>query len=462
VYHAWLDSQDFGPILFIYSRFPLPMKKSLILLLSVLVLALPGAAQARPGRLDRSFGVEGRVTTRVGAPSPSAGSYFAWAGGGRIVAAAGSQLLEYLPDGRLDKRFGEGGRVKIGAAENSSFDLSGLAVDSRGRILVSGTSLKPVSGIAESAAAVVQRFLPSGRQDASFGSDGTALNYFAAPQPLHEGAPTGTGPFVRSSGLLVDRADQPILTGSWLKYHPTPCYYLYCYGTSTPFVARLHEDGSVDTSFGSGGIFVPPTKEQASTPTMAGEDLLFVTEEISCVDRCGGAHPVLGGLDESGALDLSFAADGLADLPFFWRPPTIAVDRFGRILLSGAGEGESLLHLQRLNTRGLPDVHFGEDGSRLVNLPRGARQVSGAFAVDHQGRPLLAISGRRKGQNYAILLRRNQHGGRDRGFGNNGQVWTVMPDVISPTRVLLGGNGKIIVGGPLGNNGIALVRYRGD
>jgi uncharacterized delta-60 repeat protein len=438
------------------------MKKTLILLLTSWALLLPAAAQARPGQLDKTFGMNGRVITHVGGPSSSSKALFAWAGRGRIVAVLGTHLLKYLPDGRLDRSFGDEGRMAIAAGGESSFASNGIAVDSRGRILVSGTASRGrgKSGAAESSAVEVRRFFPNGRLDTSFGNNGSVLDDFGFPHPSREGQPDGSGPYVDSSGLTVDSGDRPVLTGSWLSAFP--CSSLYCTPIHVPFVARLGEDGSLDRDFGSDGVFVPPSRESATTPTQVGGTTLFVAVNTGCTDRCGGVHPVLGRLDENGNLDSEFGMAGLADLPFFWQPPSVAVDRFRRILLAGAGEGESLLYLQRLDARGLPDTDFGDDGSRLINLPTGGRQAPGTLAVDHRSRPLLAISGRWKRQNYAILLRRNQRGGRDRSFGNNGQVWTAMPEPISPTRVLIGGNGMIVVGGALGKNSIALARYHGD
>jgi uncharacterized delta-60 repeat protein len=446
------------------------MKKILLLLSALLALVLPATSQAKPGQLDKSFGMDGRVVTKLPAGEATY-THLAWGGGGRLVAALGPQLVEYLPNGCLDRHFGGDGRVEIETPEGKSFAPEGLAVDSQGRILVDGTlrAARPgKSFMLASSAVLVLRFLPNGRLDSSFGNEGTALDDFGFPHPTHEGAPEESGPFVESSGLLVDEADRPVVTGSWLSYDPSPCYSLYCYSTSEPFVARLNEDGSLGGGFGSGGVFVSSTTERASDPVQIGKGLLFLAANASCIDRCGGTHAALGRLTAGGVLDPRFASAGLASLPF-WENPTVEVDRFGRILLLGAVEGGSLL-LQRLSPPGEPDARFGEGGIAWINLPRKVGENPRTLAADHRGRAVFAEYGARNKHSYWVVFRRNAGGGPDQAFSNDGHVWTRMPGVTVPTQVLIGGNGKITVGGakdtvggglPERQREIVLLRYSG-
>lgn len=446
------------------------MKKTLLLLSVLLVIALSGTAQAKPGQLDKSFGANGRVITKLAAGTATH-THLAWAGGGRLVAALGPHLVEYLPNGHLNRHFGGDGRVEIETPEGNSFSPAGLAVDSRGRILVDGTlsgSRPGKSFTLASSAVTVLRFLPNGRPDLSFGSGGTVLDDFGFPHPTHEGAPEESGPFVNSSGLLVDEADRPVVTGSWLSYDPWPCYYLYCYSTSEPFVARLNEDGSLDGDFGSGGVFAGSTRERAFEPVQVGKSVLFLTSNVSCIDRCAGTHPALSRLTAGGVLDSRFASAGLAALPF-WGNPTIATDRFGRTLALGTVEGGSLF-LQRLSPLGKPDEKLGDSGMMWIDLPHGAGEDPGTLAADHRGRPVFADYGLRQKRSYWIVFRRNARGEADQGFSDDGQVWTRMPNGILPTQVLIGGNGKITVGGATDTVGggshesrreIALLRYSG-
>ena len=428
------------------------MKKILLLFPVLLAFAVPATAQGRAGQLDRSFGKDGRVTTRFGPPARSQ-SYFAWAGGGRIVAVAGSHLVEYLRDGRLNRSFGVAGRVKISSPEGSSLRPSGLAVDSQGRILVANSA---------SNAVVVRRFLSNGKRDRSFGIDGLAANDFGFPHPLFEGVVQESGPLVFSSGIAVDGADRPLLTGNWVsELSPGGC--LYCHNRTQAFVARLQQDGLPDPSFGEGGLFVTSTREGVDSPLPAGETLLFVAAELLGGPRDGSTKPQLGRLLATGGLDAGFGSAGFVELPFYW-PPAIGIDRSGRTLLLGTQDEEgSSLYLQRLNPAGMPDQHFGEGGTRRINLPPNPGVVPPPYVlgVDHRDRPVLAVNTQVGKRDYLVVLRRNLRGERDRNFGSNGQVWTRFPETVSPDQILIGGDGKIVVGGTLSEYGLALSRYYG-
>ena len=118
------------------------------------------------GRLDRRFDHDGKVVTGFG--HVDAANAVAIQDDGRIVVAGRTgddvALARYLPDGRLDTSFGGDGKV--------STDFSGtrdaanaIALDDQGRIVVAGHAGEDVA---------LARYLPSGRLDPGFGGgDGT-------------------------------------------------------------------------------------------------------------------------------------------------------------------------------------------------------------------------------------------------------------------------------------------------
>ncbi|HYG96373.1 MAG TPA: delta-60 repeat domain-containing protein, partial [Solirubrobacterales bacterium] len=206
------------------------MKKLLLWLLPALfALVLPALAPAQAGQLDRSFAGTGKVTAFLEPPDPDRAApeaHLAWAGRGKIVVAAGRTLAEYLPNGRLNRSFGDGGRLRVEPEPGSDVDLAGVAVDSRGRILVAGTT-RPSQW---SAAGFVARYLADGRPDRSFGNGGTVLTTLGLPAPPKppnphplQPVPPIEGPFVRFLGLAVDAADRPVLSGAWTRAF-TLCY----------------------------------------------------------------------------------------------------------------------------------------------------------------------------------------------------------------------------------------------
>lgn len=90
------------------------------------------------GTLDPTFGDNGRVTTLgpivVGADSLSV----AIQRDGRIVAGGsnpGFMLRRYLPGGRLDTRFGSDGLVETFAGDG---DVAGVTIQEDGKIVAAG------------------------------------------------------------------------------------------------------------------------------------------------------------------------------------------------------------------------------------------------------------------------------------------------------------------------------------
>jgi len=75
---------------------------------------------------------------------------------GELVVAEDRRVLRYRADGRPRKRFGGNGRAAIPTPAGMSFRLAGVAVDSRGRVLVASPS--PASAAAEGLASDRKRF----------------------------------------------------------------------------------------------------------------------------------------------------------------------------------------------------------------------------------------------------------------------------------------------------------------
>src|SRR6201996_370169 len=153
--------------------------------------ARPAAPAAAPtgaaGERDASFGNDGKIT--IGFPSESAGSSgaefelpfeftpghqkMAVAPGGKLVVAGASKIVRYLQDGKLDPSFGQGGVVRVPRPEGGIFVLSGVAVDSLGRVVLVGlTRPLPTNSTPDPviSSATVMRFDADGKPDHSFGT----------------------------------------------------------------------------------------------------------------------------------------------------------------------------------------------------------------------------------------------------------------------------------------------------
>jgi uncharacterized delta-60 repeat protein len=439
------------------------MKKLLWLLPALLVMASPSFAQSKAGRLDRTFAKAGKMTVLLGARPANVDappSWFAWAPGGKIVAAVHQTLLEYLPSGRPDRGFGVSGRVAIKPPPGMALETSGMTVDSRGRILVAGT-VKPNPS---SASVFVARYLPGGKLDPSFGNGGTVVTDLGLPPPPPPPdkalfpTPAVTEPAVEASGLAVDATDRPLLTGSWASG------FRDCYPFTTEtlidtgYLARLSVDGSLDSSFGEDGIAADPPQERKFSPLMDGTGTLSIGTQVNCVR--GSPPPLeLVRVGADGALDQRFGSAGRVALPY--ERSLLAADRFGRPLLFSFREGPGDGLLVRLRRNGSPDKRFGQDGE--VELPLEYDNRFGALASDRRGRPIFAGGVGDRVLGWRLLVgRRKRNGVADGSFGRGGKTSTSFSGEVQARQILIGGSGKILVGGTLIEGrkyGLALARY---
>lgn len=168
------------------------------------------------GSLDPSFGAGGTVTTPAGA-----GSALALQPDGKIVVG-GSALVRYKPDGSLDPSFGTGGTVST-----PNFQAGGIVLQPDGKIVAAGRTR---TGTQDHTKLALLRYEPNGSMDASFGTGGkVATGFGAAYAEAHAVA-------LQANGKLVVVGDS---------------------GTGRKFVlARYNSDGSLDSTFGTGGKVV--------------------------------------------------------------------------------------------------------------------------------------------------------------------------------------------------------------
>lgn len=178
------------------------------------------------GSLDSSFNGTGKQSV----PFPVAN--ISLYPGGKIVAAGeagGPAQYGYFavarlnPNGSLDSGFGEGGVALTPSAPGYP---SGLVVQGDGRIVLGGGSF------------ILARYNADGSPDTSFGGGGIAKSNAPNSLALSDLAETTDGGFVAS-------ADGPEIC-----FGPNPC------AVSSSFAAaRFTSQGSLDPSFGNGGVY---------------------------------------------------------------------------------------------------------------------------------------------------------------------------------------------------------------
>jgi uncharacterized delta-60 repeat protein len=219
------------------------------------------------GTLDGTFGNGGLVITDVSGTFPPAQTDFQPAGivlqsDGKLVIAgtaepqnAGNQefaILRFSPNGSLDNSFGNGG-VAFADFEPDTFAIpqgshesaSSIALQPDGKLLVAGSGNN--EGDTTKADILSARFTTNGSLDASFGTGGmvyTNTTTFVLNPPSH----INNWDFASSVAV---QPDGKILLGGTID--PNYDTNTFSFNVSSNFaLLRYNQDGSLDTSFGSG------------------------------------------------------------------------------------------------------------------------------------------------------------------------------------------------------------------
>jgi len=427
-----------------------------------LVVGLPSQAHPQPRDLDQGFGVRGKAVAALDFGNPkfwyAVHVLAAHTPNGRILVAGNNSVLRYLPSGRLDRRFAENGVLQIENVEGANkFELRGLAVDSKDRIIAAGTAESPQ----ETRSAAILRFNPGGTVDPTFGGDGALVTDFAVPFRSHPPLPWPSfkGPWIQVTGVAVDSEDRIVVSGSAARE------WGYCNAVESGFVGRIDPQGNADSSFGEGGVAVyEPTRlgsAQGVVLDSTGAPLSF-GRGYSCRESPATGSTV-DRLEINGSPSSAFGREGLASVRPY--PRGIALDGLGRIVVM------ERWRVQRLLPSGNLDRRFGKGGTTRTLL-RGKWSGLDDLAVAQNGDMLLTghqvhYFGKREPRRRLVLLRLNPHGMLDRHFGDGGVVKTRFgrPSNTVGRQVLLDGKGHAVVGGTVRNRrlltgaGLALFRY---
>jgi uncharacterized delta-60 repeat protein len=335
-----------------------------------LVLAL--AALAAPGDLDPTFGTNGRVILSPGIESYAAAA--ALQPDGKVLLAglvddrepppppppapnalrvpSGDFLAVRLnANGTPDSSFGTGGAVRTPIdLVNGGYDVArAVATGSGGTIVLAGDA-----GTQGSLDLAFARYTSAGVLDPSFSGDGVQT--------------VDVGAFDSIAGVVVQPDGKVVAAGR---------------GGAGFTVVRLRADGSLDPTFGSGGIVDTPirdpsTRDEASAITVLGDGRILVA---GTADYYYGAQTdfALVRYLPSGALDPSFGSGGIVATasPSEDVANAMALTPSGGIVVAGYGGGGAF-RLVRYLPAGALDPSFGSAGivtTQIGTLYADARAV---------------------------------------------------------------------------------------
>ncbi|MFN3564715.1 MAG: WD40 repeat domain-containing protein [Burkholderiaceae bacterium] len=404
-----------------------------------------GGGSAPPaGTLDTAFGNGGKVVTAIGTNTDEAYAV-ALAPDGRIVAAGRSfstnndfALARYNANGSLDATFGSGGKVTtaIGSGDDRAYALA-LAPD--GKIVVAGYS---DAGSTDRDFALA-RYNANGSLDASFGSGGKVTTAFGS----------GTD----EAYALALAPDGKIVAAG--RSHN---------GMNYDFaLARYNADGSLDTTFGSGGKVVTAIgagTDEAYAIALAPDGKIVVagvSRNGTKFDFALARYNADGSLDASGGSGgkLVTAIGSGLDLA-----TGLALAPDGRIVAAGRSHNGANLDfaLARYNADGSLDTTFGS-GGKVTTAIGASDDIAYDLALAPDGRIVVAGASD-NGTNFDFALARyNANGSLDASFGSGGKVTTAFGSGTDDAYALARApDGKIVVAGRSANGtdyDFALARY---
>lgn len=432
--------------------------------------ATPVPTSAAPGALDPTFGRGGIVTTDIAdSGGEDRASAIAIDADGRIVVVGTSSpeehtyrlaLVRYEPDGRLDQSFGQGGLVTAG------FSGSAVVIDSNGRIVVAGD----MSSAAMGSDFALARYNADGSLDTAFGNDGLVTTDFPRTGALDTGSIDG------ASAIVIDGDGRIIVAGGSGFFLPTD---EMLEAQSYDFaLARYDADGSLDPTFGRAGLVTTDISGAGSNDlgwAMAVDPDGRIVVAGSTREGGGSSSSALARYTPDGSLDATFGDGGLVTTDFVRSGSAdegselgaIAIDAQGRIVaVVSIDIGD--LALARYRADGSLDAGFGDGGLLITNL--GGHDAAHAIVIDSAGRIVVAGS---SDADFAIA-RYVPDGSLDALFGYAG--WAKTDCSGSGSRdfswaIAIDADGRIVVAGEssmvdekfeVGDSDFAIARYIGS
>jgi uncharacterized delta-60 repeat protein len=398
---------------------------SIILLLShSQVSAQEIELQSKPGDLDFSFGIGGKVTDSFMTVID-----LVIQKDNKIVVggfAGSSNLARFHAKGVPDINFGIGGK-----APRLLNSIQSVALQPDGKILAVGT-VKSGTNVNFGLA----RYTADGMPDATFGNGGVVGTDFFG--------------FQDEAFAIGLQADGRIVVGGYAKTTLT---------TGDSALACFNASGTPDFTFGIGGklnlhlFFLPGFSE----PFESIRDLVIQPDGRIVTVGASENACTFARFQANGIPDNSFGVGGKMQpqLPGASTASAVVLQLDGRLLISGSvviTNGGSDLMMMRLLADGTPDSSFGNGGLAYTDF-NGKTDTGTQLVLLQDGR-ILQVGQANTGnvndfvyRDFALVCFKPD-GTRDNTFGNDGKVITdFLNDYDHAYAIGVQTNGRIIVGG---------------
>ena len=263
--------------------------------------------------IDTSFDGDGKLTTDFGGDEEATAVAVQTDGKivvvGQTIAGSGAALVlaRYNNNGSLDTSFGTNGRVIVLAIQNPK----AMAIQPDGKIIAAGSAPHAVPPFGENFA--LARFNPDGSLDTTFDGDGIAFALFDR--------------LSRISALALQPYGKIVAAG----YAYDGNFYHFA-------LARLHGDGSLDTSFDADGkVTTSFVQSSFATAVRVQRDDKIVAVGTTFSGKYGDF--ALTRYNPNGSLDTTFDSDGKQTTDFFGDDDyanAAAIQPNGNIIVAGS------------------------------------------------------------------------------------------------------------------------------
>jgi uncharacterized delta-60 repeat protein len=396
-----------------------------ILLIGITALSA-GVAHGAPADIDRGFGSDGRVVVDFGGSDDAYG--VAVQPDGKLVVVGDTSnksdavVARFNPDGSRDRGFGSEG-VAVIESTASEYGYA-VALQPDGKIVVGGYASTGQNG-------VVHRLNTDGSPDKGFGTDGAAYLDSAGYETVQ---------------AVAIQPDGKIVAAGWTTSNKDLAVY------------RLTAEGKPDNTFDDDGARgIDAGGEEKAYGLALQPDGKIVVAGYSWTSY---VRPLVARFTSTGAPDASFGPEGWRKLDNRGVLYGVAVQPDGKIVAAGEAGATDDAGVYRLGANGLPDNGFGGNGT--VALDTGSSEYARTLALQPDGK--IVVGGSTDAADDGVVWRVNVDGGRDQGFGRNGELIVAAAGLEEVRGVAVQPDAKIaLTGTKEGNDPDALIyRLLGD
>jgi uncharacterized delta-60 repeat protein len=301
------------------------------------------------GTLDNSFGSGGVVAQAAG----QALDVKIQADGKLVVAVLANNdfgVIRYNADGTLDRTFGgKGGNGEVITDVNgkSNDQATKLLLQSDGKIVVAGWT---AARNTENYDLALVRYNTDGTLDTTYGQGGKVIQHFTSPiysDTIHVAIDPGATPLDPNAGKIVALVDID-------DTH------------DTQVLVRFNTNGSLDTSFAGAGYATISSQifPGGVNSVVVQPDDRIVLAGFAAGDTSTGYDLALERYNANGTLDTTFGSGGIVVMPMpgdqFGQSLILQSD--GKIIVAGNQDYYNFLVARFNGADGSPDAAFGVNG----------------------------------------------------------------------------------------------------